>query len=282
MGLFRDILNFKPDGGSTPSYLTAAIGCSMGRIRDNNEDNFYFNGRYLKNSENKGLEEIWTDEQTMPNERSGNWLLYGIFDGMGGGSYGELASAAAAKTADEQLNRTDCICPYDITASLRDLFQNMNREVVRAAQNLGSSQMGSTMVSLFFYAGLVWVSNLGDSPGFCLRDGRLEKLTRDHTDEAMMKANGITGRKPYLTQYLGMDPEQVRIEPTITRHGLRKGDRLLLCSDGLTDMVSENQIRSMMMSNETANTEDCVRVLLCAALDAGGRDNVTVMVCDIS
>ena len=93
MGLFRDILNFKPDGGSTPSCLTAAIGCSMGRIRDNNEDNFYFNGRYLKNSENKGLEEIWTDEQTMPNERSGNWLLYGIFDGMGGGSYGELASA---------------------------------------------------------------------------------------------------------------------------------------------------------------------------------------------
>lgn len=69
---------------------------------------------------------------------------------------------------------------------------------------------------------------------------------------------------------------------TCKKQQKKTGKSKLLCSDGLTDMVPENQVRRILMSNETANTEDCVRVLLGAAPDAGGRDNVTVMVCDVS
>lgn len=94
-----------------------------------------------------------------------------------------------------------------------------------------------------------------------------------------MKANGITNRKPYLTQFLGIDPEELRIEPFIQSGYYQAGDRYLLCSDGLTDMVDQDVIGEVLIQHEYP--EDCAENLKKLALENGGRDNITVIVIDV-
>lgn len=256
--------------------IQAACGCHMGKKRKNNEDNFYFDGTCL-NSDNTGMSEILTQETLLEEGKSGSCHYYAVFDGMGGGDYGEVASNIAAETAREFLSKEQNVNYCDITPTLQNMCQIMSRNIYEAGVNLGAVQMGSTVVSLFFYSGQVWVFNLGDSRCYRLRDNEMEQISLDHTDEADMKVFGITGRKPYLTQYLGVNPEEMRIEPHVKSYVLKKGDRFLLCSDGLTDMVSEQEICDIL--SEYEDLEICTGELMKAALDGGGRDNITVMVC---
>jgi protein phosphatase len=95
-----------------------------------------------------------------------------------------------------------------------------------------------------------------------------------------MRINGITGRKPYLTQYLGVDPEEMRICPSVSEHAVTDGDCFLICSDGLSDMLSEEQITAILQSG--SDEEVTVQTLIVNALKNGGRDNVTVIVCRIA
>lgn len=151
----------------------------------------------------------------------------------------------------------------------------MNGAVCARAAELDSGRMGSTAVLLYLNAREAWVCNVGDSRAFLLRDGELRQLSVDHTDAGLLAAQGVRGRKPALTQHLGIRPEEMVLEPHFFREKLRPGDWYLLCSDGLTDMVSEEEIRS---AAETApDAGQCVRKLTEAALENGGRDNVTVI-----
>ena len=92
----------------------------------------------------------------------------------------------------------------------------------------------------------------------------------------IIKYDGITGRKPYLTQYLGIDPDEMMIEPYIKSYYLQEGDTFLICSDGVTDMVEEQEICRILAHNEDVG--DCVDLLIQAALDGGGKDNITAIV----
>ena len=87
-------------------------------------------------------------------------------------------------------------------------------------------------------------------------------------------------KKAPLIQYLGMDPEEILIEPFIAKGDLKKGDQYLLCSDGLTDMLTNFEIADIMLNSPDAAT--CAENLIRAALEHGGRDNITVIVCRIS
>lgn len=107
----------------------------------------------------------------------------------------------------------------------------------------------------------------------------MKKISQDHTDKEFMEENGITGRKPYLTQYLGIDPEEMTVVPWIRSYYLQRGDRFLICSDGLTDMVEEQQICNLLAEN--VYPEECVEALIKASLNGGGRDNITVIVVDV-
>lgn len=253
--------------------LKAVCGCNQGKKRAGNEDNFYFNGQYMS-SDNHGLPEIWTKKLTLRNDS-----FFCVFDGMGGGDYGEVAAYTAAKATKEFLDGEASINPCDITPSLENLCQVVNEAVFHAGANLGASQTGSTLAGLYFHAGQVWVCNLGDSRCYSFRAGRMKQLTQDHTDEEFMKENGITGRKPYLTQYLGIDPEEMTIVPSIKSYYLEKGDRFLICSDGLTDMVKEQQICNLM--GRSVYMEECVDTLIRAALNGGGKDNITAIVLEV-
>ena len=253
--------------------LRAACGCHQGKKRNNNEDNLYFDGSYM-NSDNHGLPSI---EKTVLSLDDDGFFC--VFDGMGGGDYGEVASYTASKTTKEFLETGTNINPCDITPSLTKMCEIVNQAVYEAGDKLGSSWMGSTLVGLYFHEGQAWVCNLGDSRCYFLRDGRMKQISEDHTDEEFMKENGITGRKPYLTQYLGIDPDEMTIVPSIKSYVLNRGDRFLICSDGVTDMVDDQTICNNLARYQ--DPDECVEALIQAALDGGGKDNITAIVLEV-
>ena len=251
-----------------PYILDAACLCNTGKVRKNNEDNFFFDGRCLE-AENDGLKHPVTMTKTLWRE-----VCVAIFDGMGGENFGECASFAAAD------------CMQNMTRKLKDYFiperkflnrmcLTINEAVVAKQQELCTERMGSTMVALYFSHGYVYVCNLGDSRAYRLRDGEFLQLSEDHVE----KREGQARKKAPLTQHLGINPEEFLIEPYIAKGELEHGDQYLLCSDGLTDMLTNLEIDEIMCDSPSA--EECAQKLVEAALEKGGRDNVTVIVCRI-
>ena len=251
-----------------PYILDAACLCNTGKIRKNNEDNFFFDGRCLE-LENNGLKHPVTMTTALRRE-----LCLAVFDGMGGESFGEVASFTAAD------------CMQSATRKLKDYFiperkflnsmcLKINEAVVAKQQELCTERMGSTMVALYFSHRYVYVCNLGDSRAYRLRNGEFLQLSVDHVE----KREGQARKKAPLTQHLGIKPEDFLIEPYIAKGELKHGDRYLLCSDGLTDMLSNYEIDEIMTGADSA--EECVKELVDAALEKGGKDNVTVIVCRI-
>lgn len=225
-------------------------------------------------SDNHGLSQVEMKEMSLNDDG-----FFCVFDGMGGGDFGEVASYTAAKTTREFLDIKTNINPCDITPSMEKLCGNVNEAVFEAGQRLGSSQMGSTLVGLYFHEKQAWVCNLGDSRCYLFRNGKMRQISEDHTDEQFMRENGITGRKPYLTQFLGIDPEEMDIVPYIKSYYLDKGDRFLICSDGVTDMVDEQEICDLLKVSD--RPDECVSRLIQEALNGGGKDNITAIVLDI-
>ena len=247
-------------------WIEAACGCDTGRVRRNNEDNFCFGIRFLPR-EHKGLAEIISCRF-----RTGRKRILGVFDGMGGEQFGEAASFAGARRLWREnlplLNRREMS-----RKDLEKLVQELNNAVVKAGRALRVHRMGTTLAMVCFSRDRAMICNVGDSRVYRLRNGGLEQLSKDH----VMRIAGK--RKTPLTQNLGIDPEEMLIEPDIREEMLEKNDRYLLCSDGLTDMLADSRIQEIM--NRKADPGECVRELIRQSLERGGRDNVTAMVCRI-
>lgn len=248
--------------------IEAACGCHTGNIRKTNEDNFFFEGKCLP-ADNTGLKTPVSFEQPVK-----NGLCLAVFDGMGGENYGELASFAAARQLQQtQRTMTDFFVPEK--KYLLQLTQQLNHAVVQKKEELLTEKMGTTMVALYFTNRRVYVCNVGDSRAYRLRAGEFQQISLDHTE----KRPGREGRKAPLTQHLGIAPEDMLLEPHIAKGELAAGDIYLLCSDGLTDMLTNFEIADILLRGTDA--EACAQALLQAALANGGKDNVTVIVCKI-
>ena len=246
--------------------LEAACGCHMGKIRRNNEDNFFFDGKCLE-EKNTGMHNTVCMEEPLK-----NGLCVAVFDGMGGENFGETASFTAARSMQQSVRTlADFFVPEK--KYLERLCGQMNEAVVAQQRLLQSPRMGTTVAALYFSSRYVYVCNVGDSRAYRLRGGEFMQLSRDHVSSRPMPP----GRKAPLTQHLGIDPEEMRIEPYIAKGEVKKDDRYLLYSDGLTDMLDNFAICDIMLKNSDA--ERCVRELIRAALEKGGRDNITVIVC---
>ena len=111
------------------------------------------------------------------------------------------------------------------------------------------------------------------------RDGELDRISVPHTDEELLRQQGIQ-RKPGLTQFLGIDTEEMRLEPYVQQMELRDEDQFLLCSDGLTDMVPEVEIHEVLSGKKSVREK--VQILMERTLQYGGRDNVTIILCKIN
>lgn len=258
ISLRREIMGFR---------IEAACGCNMGKVRKNNEDNFFFDGTCLE-QDNEGLRYIACFEG-----RAKKGMRVAVFDGMGGENFGEVASFAAARYLQQAARK---LKDYFVQKrkSLEKLTFGLNDAVVEAKKELCTDRMGTTMVMLHFVSRHVYMCNVGDSRAYRLRNGELLQLSEDHVE------NHPGRQKTPLTQHLGISPEDMVIEPCVVKGALKKGDQYLLCSDGLTDMLTNFEISDIMLNS--ADSVSCVEKLISAALEHGGRDNITAIFCKIT
>ena len=202
--------------------------------------------------------------------------LYVVADGMGGHRGGQVASQAAVETMEELAG--------DRKGSLADHVRRANRAVWdRSVEDQQLSGMGTTLTAARVDGASATIAHVGDSRAYLLREGLLRQLTTDHTlVERMIRSGEITEaeadvhpHKNVLTRALGTD-EQVEVDEDAVE--LIDGDRLLLCSDGLTGMVTEDQIQAILETTESP--QQAADRLVKAANRAGGIDNISVVVID--
>lgn len=202
--------------------------------------------------------------------------LYIVADGMGGHRGGDIASRLALETIQD-LAASD-------RGTLPDQVRSANRAVWdRSVEDERLSGMGTTLTGALIDGASASIVHVGDSRAYLLREGKLRQLTTDHTlVERMVKSGEITEaeadvhpHKNVLTRALGTDEEVEVDEDTVA---LLDGDRLLLCSDGLTGMVTEDQIQAILENSD--QPQQAADRLVKAANRAGGIDNITVVVLD--
>ena len=243
-----------------------------GNSRQHNEDQIFCQGHYRKD-----LDEL--QDMYKGRGKVSGLLLFAIFDGMGGLANGERASGICSEMIAEHL-REDISGKKQFHAV--DSIMEMNR---RIAENRRISKMGSTAVVAECRDKTLQVTNIGDSRAYWLRGRDLTRLSVDHTLEERMKKlrpeyKAILGdnefQKHALTQYVGVPEDEFLIEPHISeRITVEGGDQCLLCSDGLTNLVTEEQITEVL-AKDTSN-EKKVNELMDNALQNDKTDNISVI-----
>ena len=200
--------------------------------------------------------------------------LFVVADGMGGHRGGQVASRVALETIERLV--------AEGRGSLPDHVRGANRAVWdQSVEDERLSGMGTTLTAARVDGATALIAHVGDSRAYLLRDGELRQLTEDHTLVARMVKSGeiteaeaeVHPHKNVLTRALGTDQQVEVDEDTIT---LQDGDRLLLCSDGLTGMVTEDQIQAILENSE--QPQQAADRLVKAANRAGGIDNISVVV----
>lgn len=212
--------------------------------------------------------------------------LYIVSDGMGGHLAGELASRLVVEILPQRLRKTlgttaDLADPPivdRVAAAVSELSGKLRDE---SRHQPGLDGMGATVVLALIRAAQALVLHLGDSRAYLLRAGRLERLTRDHSIVELLLAGGRISpqqaashpAKGRLTRYVGMTG---RALPETRLVDLHPGDRLLLCTDGLSDMLDDERLREILVREP--DLQQVCRRLIDAANDAGGKDNLTALV----
>ena len=208
--------------------------------------------------------------------------VYAVADGMGGHAGGAVASQLAVEaiaTAFIDGIESPCILSNvpPLAAELVQSLAAANESIRRAAaRDVRLSDMGTTVVAARFCPerGRLYVGHVGDSRCYRLREGTLELLTRDHT----MAELGVTGRGAvHLSRAVG--PKGV-VEADVAVLEPRAGDVYLLCTDGLTKMISDDEIRDVLVAEDTV--ESAAAMLVARANAEGGRDNVTALVVHVA
>ena len=205
--------------------------------------------------------------------------LFCVCDGMGGHAAGEVASSLAVETiAKTAPNAAD---PALLAASV----EAANAAIIEAAANgLGKSGMGCTATCAYIEGNTIAIAHVGDSRAYLLHEDTLIRVTRDHSYvEELVDAGEITAdearvhpNRSVITRALGSDPAMYADHFQLN---IEEGDRLILCSDGLSSMVPDGDIETIAAQSSTAQI--CTDNLVDAALAAGGGDNVTVVVVDV-
>ena len=206
--------------------------------------------------------------------------LFAVADGMGGHRGGDVASNMAVETLRHAQGAGHRSWPQ-----LLEKFREANRRVLeRGGQDIELRGMGTTLTAVHLSGSEARIAHVGDSRAYLLRDGALHLLTEDHTLVQRMVREGRLSRegarhhpqRSILTRALGVEEDMPIDEVTLP---LRDGDRMLLCTDGLTGMLSEDSIRDILLGEPEG--QDACKKLIDEANRAGGDDNITAIVLDL-
>jgi protein phosphatase len=227
------------------------------------------------------ISEHW-EESDLGRQRQGNEdnlfvraPLFVVADGMGGAQAGEVASEMAVESFTSGLPDGD---PAD---GLRRIIESANRAIHdRSRTEAKTAGMGTTVTAAYVGQSEVTIAHVGDSRAYVLRDGELTRLTRDHSLVGELVARGklteeqaeMHPQRSVITRALGSEPD---VEVDVHVYAARAGDVFLLNSDGLTSMVQEPRVKEILDGSESL--AQAGRDLIAAANDAGGRDNITVI-----
>ncbi len=237
--------------------LRWAARTDVGKARDRNEDSFY-----------------------------GGEHVFAVADGLGGHNAGDVASRLAIEPIASLDRRVGHLPDDRVAESLAAAVLEANRAVYRRAQDDAKVRgMGTTLTAIAVADGSAHLAHVGDSRCYLVRDGALSQLSSDHTLVARMVQEGkLTPeqaeshpQRSILTRALGAEPEVDVDSLEIT---LVSGDRLILCSDGLSSVIGEDQIREVLADSSDLD-ETCTR-LIEAANASGGPDNITVVVVEMT
>jgi serine/threonine protein phosphatase PrpC len=222
--------------------------------------------------------------------------LFVLADGMGGYNAGEVASGIAVKTITnlvrDAIGREDLTAPDAATGLsrpsiiLRDAIHRANKIIYHTSKTQPQCEgMGTTVVACIFYDNKISMAHVGDSRLYRLRDNRFEQMTLDHSllqelvdrgfysqEEAQRATN-----KNYVTRALGVEQS---VEVEINEQPVHKSDYYVLCSDGLSDMIEDEDIH-LTISTFSANLDTVAKQLIKQSNDNGGRDNISVIMTHI-
>ena len=231
--------------------MAATLRTDIGRLRRQNED------------------AAWFDESR---------AVFAVADGMGGHLAGEVASRMAIEAVQRMAQEN--ACPG--IAALREAVASAHETILAHAQDhIECAGMGTTLSVLWLGENYAYIAHVGDSRIYRLREGSLTQITQDHSlVEELVRAGLITReqarthpRRNIITRALGTHGEN---EPDMLVTDVQDGDVFLLCTDGLTGMVPDDEIERTLRD---CGMEAAADRLLALALDAGGRDNVTLILC---
>jgi protein phosphatase len=203
--------------------------------------------------------------------------VFVVADGMGGARAGEVASHTAVEAFGAGLPDDDTSAEQRLAQRVREANERIH---ALSRQDSRRAGMGTTLTAAYVGDEEVSFAHVGDSRAYCLRDGVLQRLTEDHSlVEELRRQGRLTEQeaeehpqRSIITRALGPEPD---VEIDTLTHRARAGDVYLLCSDGLTGMVSEERVKELLL--ESKSLEQAGRALIAAANDAGGRDNITVV-----
>lgn len=221
----------------------------------------------------------------------GDQGIFVVADGVGGRAAGEVASSLTVETVERATPMlTSLLNAYErdsnwnhrneVLAALEKLCQSASRTVYEAAEKRGKRGMTTTMVMMAVRKGTAFLAHVGDSRAYLIRDGLIQQLTEDHSMvNELVRSGQMTYTEAKRSQYRNVITRAVGLYPTVQTDvmsiDILPGDRIVLCSDGLSDPVSSKSIESIGCRDDV-NT--AAATLLEASLTAGAPDNVTVMV----
>ena len=257
----------------------------IGKVREHNEDH------YLVASGARHATTLLTNVPPgdVPAEFGETSYLMIVADGMGGHAAGEVASRMAIATLiNIILHVPDWILRLDDEHARKVMERAVMRfrQVHEALQEKARLDprlrgMGTTMTAAYSLGDDLFITQVGDSRAYLFRDGKLRRLTRDQTHAQMLADSGLISQQDVASHRLrnvltsALGASQKDVNAVIERVKLVDGDRLLLCSDGLTDMTDDDKIADLL-GRESRSDEAC-RLLVDSALASGGRDNITVV-----
>lgn len=266
-----------------PCYkFSGTVVSDVGCVRTNNEDN-YILGKYM-NTNSSDHSEV----SVSFSEGAGEWQFAGVFDGMGGGEMGELASRDTAIIFLEAVARLgDAPSKTEVDLCLRKAFLQANNRIVDLQKEY--KIFGTTGTVLCSNGAEFKIYHLGDSRAYLVRDDELLQLTKDQTLAQMKLEVGMyqeddpaaEADKHKLTEYIGRDWTRENIKP-VESHWIpiEKGDCVLLCSDGLYDMCANEEIAKILWGGDAIKRK--VTSLVDKARDRGGEDNITCVLVEFT
>jgi protein phosphatase len=274
-----------PNLASGALTVSAAGRTDRGRVRTNNEDQFLIA---------ELAKRLRVEQASVPGPAEQTGRVHGhlflVADGMGGHAGGEVASRLTAETVEECL--LDSLAWFlrprgaegrEFVEHLQGAVHEADARVLRAArQRPELSGMGTTLTLALAVGRTLFLAHVGDSRAYLLRDGQLRRLTRDHTllNELAERGELIPGQagterlRHVITNAVG--GSDLGVDVDVTRTALQSGDRLLLCTDGLTDLIGDGAIASVLAAHP--DSQAACDALVSAANARGGHDNVTAVV----